>query len=227
MLVSGVQHSDLIFITYTHTHIYILFQILFLYRLLQNIEYSSLCYRGGSCWLFYYIQQCAHVNVVIFTAVLTFDCVCFGILQVDFQFIHGSCSVEKQNPSHLLFPLLHPLRFRVTKVEPKSNQKERRSLMSVSGTDGVNGEVPVTPVKRQQSDSEQQVSWRCGGMGVGQYMAGRRCIPGVYGDMRVTQEGHRSGAGRALGDRTPSLVCPQLGVKSPSTQVPLEAWPTW
>uniref|UniRef100_A0A8C2NLJ7 RELT like 1 n=1 Tax=Capra hircus TaxID=9925 RepID=A0A8C2NLJ7_CAPHI len=47
-----------------------------------------------------------------------------------------------------------PERFRVTKVEPKSNQKERRSLMSVSGTDSVNGEVPVTPVKRQQSDAE-------------------------------------------------------------------------
>ncbi|XP_068831359.1 RELT-like protein 1 [Capricornis sumatraensis] len=45
-------------------------------------------------------------------------------------------------------------RFRVTKVEPKSNQKERRSLMSVSGTDSVNGEVPVMPVKRQQSDAE-------------------------------------------------------------------------
>lgn len=49
---------------------------------------------------------------------------------------------------------LYPLRFRVTKVEPKSNQKERRSLMSVSGTDSVNGEVPVTPVKRDLSDTE-------------------------------------------------------------------------
>ncbi|KAM9699513.1 RELT-like protein 1 isoform 1-T1 [Dama dama] len=48
-------------------------------------------------------------------------------------------------------------RFRVTKVEPKSNQKERRSLMSVSGTDSVNGEVPGTPVKRQQSETEQQI----------------------------------------------------------------------
>ncbi|XP_042638574.1 RELT-like protein 1 [Orycteropus afer afer] len=45
-------------------------------------------------------------------------------------------------------------RFRVTKVEHKSNQKERRSLMSVSGTESVNGEVPVTPVKREQSDTE-------------------------------------------------------------------------
>uniref|UniRef100_A0A8C4LKY3 RELT like 1 n=1 Tax=Equus asinus asinus TaxID=83772 RepID=A0A8C4LKY3_EQUAS len=48
-------------------------------------------------------------------------------------------------------------RFRVTKVEHKSNQKERRSLMSVNGNEGVNGEVPVTPVKREQSDTEKQL----------------------------------------------------------------------
>lgn len=54
-----------------------------------------------------------------------------------------------------------------------------------------------------------------------------KSTPGVYGDMRVTRQGHASGAGRALGDRTPSPVCPELCVKSPSTQVPLEAWPTW
>ena len=34
---------------YIHTHI--VFQILFSYSLLQNIEYSSLCYTVGSCWL--------------------------------------------------------------------------------------------------------------------------------------------------------------------------------
>ncbi|XP_073898583.1 RELT-like protein 1 isoform X2 [Castor canadensis] len=45
-------------------------------------------------------------------------------------------------------------RFRVTKVEHKSNQKERRSLMSVSGTESVNGELPVTPVKIERSDTE-------------------------------------------------------------------------
>lgn len=45
-------------------------------------------------------------------------------------------------------------RFRVTKVEHKSNQKERRSLMSVSGVESVNGDVPVTPVKRERSDTE-------------------------------------------------------------------------
>ncbi|KAM8801510.1 RELT-like protein 1 [Rhynchonycteris naso] len=45
-------------------------------------------------------------------------------------------------------------RFRVTKVEHKSNQKERRSLMSVSGIESINGEVPVTPVKRERSGTE-------------------------------------------------------------------------
>lgn len=40
VLVSGVQHSDS---GYIYTHIYVIFQIVFLYRLIQNIEYSSLC----------------------------------------------------------------------------------------------------------------------------------------------------------------------------------------
>ena len=36
-----------------------LFQILLPYRLLQNIEYSSLCYMVGPCWLFIvYIVVC-------------------------------------------------------------------------------------------------------------------------------------------------------------------------
>ncbi|XP_075786705.1 RELT-like protein 1 isoform X1 [Pelodiscus sinensis] len=38
-------------------------------------------------------------------------------------------------------------RFRVTKVEHKSTSKERKSLMSVGGVEGVNGDVPATPVK--------------------------------------------------------------------------------
>ncbi|XP_006895474.1 PREDICTED: RELT-like protein 1 [Elephantulus edwardii] len=45
-------------------------------------------------------------------------------------------------------------RFRVTKVEHKSNPKERRSLLSVGGIETVNGEVPVTPVKRERSGTE-------------------------------------------------------------------------
>ncbi|CAK6433238.1 unnamed protein product [Pipistrellus nathusii] len=45
-------------------------------------------------------------------------------------------------------------RFRVTKVEHKSNHKERRSLMSVSGAESVNGELPVTPQKRERRGTE-------------------------------------------------------------------------
>ena len=36
---------------YIHIYIHILFQILFPYRLSQNIDYSSLCYTVGPCWL--------------------------------------------------------------------------------------------------------------------------------------------------------------------------------
>ena len=43
--VSSVQQSDSV------TNIYTLFQILFDYRLLQDIEYSSLCYTVGVCCL--------------------------------------------------------------------------------------------------------------------------------------------------------------------------------
>ena len=47
VLVSGVQQSDSVI----HTHVPILFQILFPIRLLQNIEQGSLCYTVGPCWL--------------------------------------------------------------------------------------------------------------------------------------------------------------------------------
>ena len=53
MLVSGVQQSDSVI------HTYILFQILFPYRLLWVIEYSSLCYVVGPCWLsILYVVMC-------------------------------------------------------------------------------------------------------------------------------------------------------------------------
>ena len=53
--VSDVQQSDSV----THIDICILFQILFPYRLLQNIEYSSLLYTVGPCWLsILYIVVC-------------------------------------------------------------------------------------------------------------------------------------------------------------------------
>ena len=47
VLVSGIQQSDSVI----HIHIFILFQILFPYRLLHNIEQSSLCYTVVPCWL--------------------------------------------------------------------------------------------------------------------------------------------------------------------------------
>ncbi|NXR69323.1 RELL1 protein, partial [Rhadina sibilatrix] len=44
-------------------------------------------------------------------------------------------------------------RFRVTKVDHKSNSKERKSLMSVTGVEGVNGEMPATPAKQDVSEA--------------------------------------------------------------------------
>ena len=55
MLVSGVQQGDSVI------YIYILLQILFHYRLLQNTEYSSLCCTVGPCWLsILYIVVCQY-----------------------------------------------------------------------------------------------------------------------------------------------------------------------
>ena len=42
-VISDVQQNESII------HIYLLFQIIFPYLLLQNIEYSSLCYTIGRC----------------------------------------------------------------------------------------------------------------------------------------------------------------------------------
>ena len=50
MLVSSIQQSDL-YIYIIYIYICILFKILFHYRLLQVIDYSSLCYMVGPCCL--------------------------------------------------------------------------------------------------------------------------------------------------------------------------------
>ena len=47
VLVSGVQQSDSV----AHIHVFIIFQIIFLFRLLQNIEQISSCYTIGPYWL--------------------------------------------------------------------------------------------------------------------------------------------------------------------------------
>ena len=49
VLVSGIQQSDSVI------YIDVDFQILFHYRLLQDNEFSSLCYTVGPCWLSFYI----------------------------------------------------------------------------------------------------------------------------------------------------------------------------
>ena len=44
MLVSGIQQSNSVFYTHTHMYISLFVHILFHCGLLQDIEYSSLCY---------------------------------------------------------------------------------------------------------------------------------------------------------------------------------------
>ena len=61
MFVSGVQQSDSVI----HIHVSILFQILFPFRLLHNIEQSSLCYRVGPYWL-------CILNIAVYTRLPTF-----------------------------------------------------------------------------------------------------------------------------------------------------------
>ena len=57
MLFQSVQQIHSIINTHTRTHI--LFQIIFPYRLLQDIDYSSLCYRVDSSQLsILYIVVC-------------------------------------------------------------------------------------------------------------------------------------------------------------------------
>ena len=63
VLVSDIYHSDsVIFI-----HISVLFLVLFPFRLLQNIEQSSLCHTEGPCWLsILYIEVCSNCVFLFF-----------------------------------------------------------------------------------------------------------------------------------------------------------------
>ena len=97
---------------YTHTHI--LFQILFPYRLLQNIECSFLCYTVGRCWLSS-LYMAAATSLQCPTLCDPMDCSLpgssvHGIFQarvlewvaIAFSFIYGSVYVNSKL-------LLHPL----------------------------------------------------------------------------------------------------------------------
>ena len=63
MFVSGIQQSDSVI----HIHVSILFQVLFPFRLFQNIEQSSLCYTVGPCWLVIYFK---YLLMFLFTMML-------------------------------------------------------------------------------------------------------------------------------------------------------------
>ena len=73
VLVSSIQLNDSVI------HTSVLFQILFPFRLLQNIRQNSLCYTVGPCWL-------SILSIVV--------CVCMSI--PDSQFI----------PPKLSYPLM-------------------------------------------------------------------------------------------------------------------------
>ena len=70
MLVSGVQQSDSVI----HIHVSILFQILYPFRLLQNIERSSLCYKNSRFLLVIYFI----LFILIFIIFLLFIFGCVG-----------------------------------------------------------------------------------------------------------------------------------------------------
>ena len=72
VLVSNVQQS--VSDIYTYIYIYILFQSLFACRLLQNTEYSSLCYTVHHCWLsIFYIYNSVHNIYYILIAICVYD----------------------------------------------------------------------------------------------------------------------------------------------------------
>ena len=60
VLVSRVQQSD----SLIHIHVAMLSQILFPFRLLHNIEQSSLCYTVDPCWLSI-LTTADHVNFLV------------------------------------------------------------------------------------------------------------------------------------------------------------------
>ena len=70
MLVSGVQQSDSVI----HIHVSILFQILFPFRLLHNIEQSSLCYTAGPCWLSIFLKIDLYWSIIASQYRVSFYC---------------------------------------------------------------------------------------------------------------------------------------------------------
>ena len=157
--------------------------------------------------------------MVIFTAVLTFGCVCFGILQVDF-FSSFMILVQWKSKTHHISSSPGSTRSgsELRRWNPSPIRRSGEVWCRLAGPTASMGRCRGrlwrgSRVRQNSRWAGVVVAWGWGG-------------PGRREGARASQ-GHRGGAGRALGDRTPSLLCPELFVKSPSTQVPLEAWPTW
>ena len=81
VLVSGVQQSDPVI----HIHVSILFQILFPFKFLHNIEQSSLCYKVGPCWL-------SILFIYLSFYLFIFGCVGSLLLRVGFPLVAASGS---------------------------------------------------------------------------------------------------------------------------------------
>ena len=58
VLVSTLQQGDSVI----HIHISILFQMLFLFRLLHNIKQSSLCYNDRSLLIIHFKYSCMYMS---------------------------------------------------------------------------------------------------------------------------------------------------------------------
>ena len=110
MLVSGIQQSDSVI------HIYIVFQIIFHYRLLLDIEYSSLCYTVAPCvYLFYFFfSSVQHLHCSFFLNFILFYLFFYtaGSYQLSILYIFVyTCQSQSPSSSHHHHPslLLYPL----------------------------------------------------------------------------------------------------------------------
>ena len=79
VLALSIQQSDLLI--YVYVYIYILFQILFHYKLLQDIEFISLCYRVYPCCLSILYMV---IKAMVFPVVM-YGCACWTVKKAEHQ----------------------------------------------------------------------------------------------------------------------------------------------
>ena len=116
MLVSGAQQSDSV--TYICVCVCILFHILFHYRFLKGIEYSSLCYTVGPCCLsvLYTVICIGPASVLLLMARLVFPlCSLHGLTSLGGfprYTLPTTClhsTHQRPDPPHIFLPLGFPL----------------------------------------------------------------------------------------------------------------------